>query len=77
MYDLAKIVWICKSEVVRISHLVKYVRIAVRSGWNCKYKSKSSYKMLIKTTNNTADKIQAEVQFSFYFYIFFFHFNFS
>ncbi len=32
MYDLAKILWICTSEVVRISHLVKYVRIAVRSG---------------------------------------------
>ncbi len=25
MYDLAKIIWICTSEVVRISHLVKYV----------------------------------------------------
>ncbi len=38
MYELAKIVWICTSEVVRISHLVKYVRIAVRSGW--KYRKK-------------------------------------
>ncbi len=27
MYDLAKIVWICMSEVVRISHVVKYVFI--------------------------------------------------
>ncbi len=32
-YDLAKIIWICTSEVVRISHLIKYVRIAVRLGW--------------------------------------------
>ncbi len=33
MYALAKIIWICTSEVVWISHLVKFVRIAMRSEW--------------------------------------------
>ncbi len=33
--------------------------------------------MFIKTTNNTADKIQAKAQFSFYFYIFHLSYIFS
>ncbi len=40
--NLAKIIWIGTSEVVRIRHLIKYVQIAVRSGcyiskfWDCR-----------------------------------------
>ncbi len=33
IYYLAKILYICTSEVVPISHLIKYVRSAVRLGW--------------------------------------------
>ncbi len=33
MYDLAKIVWIGSYEFLRISHLIKYVRIAMSSSW--------------------------------------------